>query len=201
MYEFLNKDDMVILFVIHLLFSFYASYWVLEKISFVPETAGGAVFAFLFFYTMFWLVLSVFHRRYFTLVIQLMRLLRYFIKEFVRSNVRLTKEIITPRINIQPAVVKVPLTLQSDMDVMILTNISNLTPGTLIVGISEDKRYLFVHTIYLEGGSLSSFKYHMQEGFEKKLLQITALSKDVKIPRAASKMSDKSKEINKTKKR
>ncbi|MGK9118785.1 MULTISPECIES: Na+/H+ antiporter subunit E [Sphingobacteriaceae] len=192
---------MFILFIIHLLASFYASYWILEKITFVPETAGGALLAFLFSYTVFWGLLSVFQRRYFKLVIQLMYLLKYFIKEFIRSNVRLTKEIITPRINLRPAVVKVPLSLHSDMEIMILTNIANLTPGTLIVGISDDKRYFFVHTIYLEGGSLPSFKQYMQEGFEKRLLQIAALSKGVNTIQTSGKGDNEvMKKINKTKK-
>lgn len=168
---------MLILFVLHLLASFYVSYWILEAIAFVPETAGGAILSFFLSFTLCWLVLSIFIRSYFKLIIRLMHLLKYFVTEFMRSNVRLTKEIITPKINLRPAVVKVPLSLRSDMEIMILTNISNLTPGTLIVGLSADKRYFFVHTIYLEGGSLENFKDYMRKGFEKKILEVVAYSK------------------------
>ncbi|WP_134089343.1 Na+/H+ antiporter subunit E [Olivibacter sp. XZL3] len=167
---------MRILFVIHLLASFYASYWILEKVSFASDTAGSAVVAFFLSFTVIWFLLSVFRRRYFKLVIQLMRLFKFFIKDFIRANVRLTKEIVTPKINLQPAVVKVPLSLHSDTSIMVLTNMSNLTPGTLVVGVSDDKRYLFVHTIYLNGGTLEGFKSYMKEGLEKRLLDVTALS-------------------------
>lgn len=97
----------------------------------------------------------------------------YFSKEFIHSNIKLTKEILTPGLDLTPAVVKVPLTLKSDFGIMTLSNISNLTPGTLVLGVSDDKKFLYVHTLYLEGGSVDAFKKTIKDGFEKRLLELT----------------------------
>ena len=178
---------MIILGIIHLLVSFYSCYWILTLVPFLPETAGGAVIAFALSFTFFWLICSLFNKRYFKLIIHIMNLCRYFVKEFIRSNIKLTREIITPKINLHPAVVKVPLRIHTDVGIMLLTNISNLTPGTLVIGISDDKRYLFVHTIYLEAGSVEAFKKYMKDGFEKRLLNmayISSSSVDISTPGA-----------------
>jgi len=182
---------MIILFSIHLLASICLCYWILELVPFVPETAGGAIIAFFFSITLLWLICYLFNKRYFKLVVQIMYLCKYFVKEFIRSNIRLTKEIITPKINLHPAVVKVPLHLRTDVGVMVLTNISNLTPGTLVVGISDDRKHLFVHTIYLEGGTLETFKTYMSDGLEKRLLNISSLlSGEVEIQTSGDGDSD-----------
>lgn len=190
---------MVILFVIHLFGSFYLCYLALEYVSFVPETAGGAIFSFLGSFTLCWLLSGLFARRYFLLIIQIMRLAMYFLKELVRSNLKLINEIITPSIHLHPAIVKVPLRISSDTGIMVLANIANLTPGTLILGVSEDKKYMFVHTIYLEGGSVEAFKKYISDGFEERILAIAALTRDVSKPLEERK--DGGNETNKSERR
>lgn len=169
---------MIILFILHLFGSFYLCYLALEYVSSVPETAGGAILSFLSSFILCWLLSGLFIRRYFILIIQIMRLAAYFLKELVRSNVKLINEIITPNIHLHPAIVKVPLRISGDTEIMVLANIANLTPGTLILGVSEDKKHMFVHTIYLEGGSVEAFKSYIRDGFEERILAISALTAD-----------------------
>ncbi|QNL49087.1 Na+/H+ antiporter subunit E [Olivibacter sp. SDN3] len=160
------------LFVIHLLLSFYLCSLAIDHIHFVPETAGGTIIAFLAIFISLWLTSYLWHRKYFRRISRLLTLSAFFVKEFIHSNIKLTKEILTPGFELTPAVVKVPLTIRSDGAITALANITNLTPGTLIVGISEDKRYLYVHTLYLDGGSREAFKAIIKNGFESRIIAV-----------------------------
>lgn len=162
-----------LIFIFHILLSFFFCSYALDHVYFLPETAGGSIIAFLFFFLVGWLISFVIHRSYFRRIISLFMLAAYFSKEFIHSNIKLTKEILTPGLDLTPAVVKVPLTLKSDFGIMTLSNISNLTPGTLVLGVSDDKKFLYVHTLYLEGGSVDAFKKTIKDGFEKRLLELT----------------------------
>jgi multicomponent Na+:H+ antiporter subunit E len=163
----------IVIFSAHILLSFWLCSYALDHIDFLPETAGGSILAFSIFFLSLWLLSYPFSKAYFRRIVNLIRLCLFFSREFIRSNVKLTKEILTPGLTLTPAVVKFPLRLKSDFGIMTLANISNLTPGTLILGISDDKKYLYVHTLYLEGGSVEAFKKGIQDGFEERLLQLT----------------------------
>lgn len=160
------------LFVIHLLLSFYLCSLAIDHIHFVPETAGGTIITFIVIFMGLWLTSYLWYRKYFKKIARLLTLSAFFVKEFIQSNIRLTREILTPGFKLTPAVVKVPLTIESDGAITALANISNLTPGTLIVGISDDKRYLYVHTLYLDGGSREAFKEIIKNGFERRIIAV-----------------------------
>lgn len=159
-------------FLIHVLLSFGLCSLAMDYISFVPETAGGALLSFVLAFALLWLLSWLVSKDYFRWIIQLFSLCRYFVREFFRSNYILSREIITPGLSLSPAVVKIPLDIHSDYGLMALASISNLTPGTLVLGISEDRKYLFLHTLYLEGGSIEAFKEGYKSGFEQRLIQL-----------------------------
>lgn len=159
-------------FLIHVLLSFGLCSLAIDYISFVPETAGGALLSFLLSFALVWLLSYLVSKDYFRWTIHLFFLCRYFVMEFFRSNYILSREIITPGLSLSPAVVKIPLDTHSDYGIMALVSISNLTPGTLVLGVTEDRKYLFLHTLYLEGGSVGAFKEIYKSGFEKRLIKL-----------------------------
>ncbi|WP_084163810.1 Na+/H+ antiporter subunit E [Olivibacter sitiensis] len=161
-------------FLIHMLLGFGLCSLAMNYIPFVPETAGGALLSFLTAFVAVWLLSYLVAKDYFYWFIQLFFLCKYFVKEFFRSNYILSREIMTPGLSLTPAVVKIPLEIHTDYGLMALVSISNLTPGTLVLGISEDRKYLFLHTLYLEGGSVEAFKMGYKAGFEKRLIKLLA---------------------------
>ncbi|MNE92284.1 Na(+)/H(+) antiporter subunit E [compost metagenome] len=46
----------------------------------------------------------------------------------------------------------------------------SLTPGTLILDVSEDKKSLFIHVMYMK--DRETFIAQIKNGFEKRLLEI-----------------------------
>jgi len=80
----------------------------------------------------------------------LARLVGYVLISAVRSNVLLTRQILTPRRRIPAAVIGVPLPVCSDELVTLISNLLAVTPGTLPLELRDEPRQLFVHVLQLE---------------------------------------------------
>lgn len=72
-----------------------------------------------------------------------------FIKELALSAVAVGWLVIRPdmRRRLSPALVKFPLTVTSDAEITLLANLITLTPGTLSVDVSDDRKTLLVHAL------------------------------------------------------
>ncbi len=75
-------------------------------------------------------------------------LMLLFIYELVVSGFRVAWDVIAPGSKIVPGVVEVPLDLESDVEITLLANLISLTPGTLSLDVSDDRRTLYVHSMY-----------------------------------------------------
>jgi multicomponent Na+:H+ antiporter subunit E len=78
------------------------------------------------------------------------RFLFFFFWELFQANLRLTYDILTPKHRMKPGVVEVPLELTGDTEITILGATITLTPGTLCLEVSEDRRFMYVHGMYIE---------------------------------------------------
>jgi multicomponent Na+:H+ antiporter subunit E len=70
-----------------------------------------------------------------------------------------------------PGIVSVPLDVTTDLEITILANVISLTPGTLSLDVSDDRKVLYVHSMYIK--DREDFIRSIKNGFEKKLLNIT----------------------------
>lgn len=100
---------------------------------------------------------------------KVIRLAGYVILDLVRSNLRVAYDVLTPRYHMRPGVVGVPLDARSDAEITVLANLITLTPGTLSLDVSTDRRVLYVHVMYLddEGEALAGIKE-----LERRLLEV-----------------------------
>ncbi len=95
----------------------------------------------------------------------------FILGELLLANLRVAYMVLSPRLRIRPAVVAIPLEATSDLEISLLANLITLTPGTLYLDISDDRKTMFVHTIYLE--DVDQFRDDIKQGFERRLLEIT----------------------------
>jgi len=65
----------------------------------------------------------------------------------------------------------VPLTVQSDAGITLLSNLITLTPGTLTLEVAKDRSQLFVHVMNV--GDVAAFRRSIQTGFERRILELT----------------------------
>ena len=74
----------------------------------------------------------------------------FFLKELVRSNIRVAWDVLTPTDYMMPGVIAVPLEARTEGEITLLANMISLTPGTLSLDVSTDRNVLYIHVMYLE---------------------------------------------------
>jgi multicomponent Na+:H+ antiporter subunit E len=97
------------------------------------------------------------------------RLALYFAWELVVANLRVAYDVATPHYRMRPGVVGIPLDATTDLEITLLANLITLTPGTLSLDVSEDRRTLYVHAMYVP--DRDRFVRSIKDGFERRLLE------------------------------
>jgi multicomponent Na+:H+ antiporter subunit E len=122
-------------------------------------------------YLVLWLVQGVVGpSNYFKKVPQIISFVLFFVWALIRANLRVAYEVITLAHTMRPGVVAVPLELQTDAAITLLANLITLTPGTLSLDVSADRRVLYVHTMYLD--DVEQFRREIKEGFERRVIEV-----------------------------
>ena len=130
------------------------------------------LFGFLLGFFILWVMnLNEGDQRYFNRVPKTLGLLFYFIYEMLVANLQVAYDVITPNYFFKPGIVRYPLEATSDLEINLLSTMISLTPGTLILDISEDKKSIFIHVMYLK--NKEKFISQIKNGFERRLLEIT----------------------------
>ncbi|MDJ0931791.1 Na+/H+ antiporter subunit E [Breoghania sp.] len=107
---------------------------------------------------------------YFRRVGRVASLAGLFFYELVLSACRVAKIVLTPDISyLRPSILAYPLTVDRDFEITLLANLITLTPGTLSVDVSQDRKVLYVHA--LNAPDPQSVIDEIHEGFERKILE------------------------------
>jgi multicomponent Na+:H+ antiporter subunit E len=94
-------------------------------------------------------------------------LARFFAWELLLANVRVAADVLRPRTEIQPAVVAIPLDVTTDGEILLLSMLINITPGSVTIDLSEDRRTLYVHVMHMT--SAQATRREIKEGFERRI--------------------------------
>lgn len=94
----------------------------------------------------------------------------YFVKELIIANLKVAYDIITPKDHMTPGIVAIPLDAKTDMEITLLANLITLTPGSLSLDISNDKKILYVHSLFIDDPD--KFRMEIKNGLERKLLEV-----------------------------
>jgi multicomponent Na+:H+ antiporter subunit E len=111
------------------------------------------------------------NRAYFVFIPRLIGFVLYFLYELLKANLQVAYEVMTPQFTMKPGIIQVPLDASSDLEITLLANLITLTPGTLSLDVSTDKKVLYVHAMYVT--DKDSFIKSIKNGFEKRILQLT----------------------------
>lgn len=95
-----------------------------------------------------------------------------FLKELFMSAIRVARLVIRPdlKAHLRPAIVAYPLRVKRDAEITLLANMITLTPGTLSIDVSEDRRFLYIHTIVLT--DREAFIAEIRDGFEARVIEV-----------------------------
>jgi multicomponent Na+:H+ antiporter subunit E len=109
-------------------------------------------------------------RKYFTILPKLFSFFLFMSWEIIKANLVTVKESLYAKSKLEPAVVKIPLSVESDLEITILAIMVSVTPGTLVMDISDDKKVMYVHVMHV--GNKKDFIDEVKNKFEKRLLEI-----------------------------
>lgn len=110
-------------------------------------------------------------RFYLYRVYAVVRLLFIFIKELISANISVVKIVLKPKLNNTPGIFAYPTKLEKDWEITTLSNLITLTPGTLVVDISEDKKILFVHAVDMN--DVQDEIKAIQTSFESAIMEVS----------------------------
>ena len=87
------------------------------------------------------------------------------------SSIQVLRIVLRPNMNLKPAIFELETELTEDWEITLLSALITLTPGTLVVGISNDQKRLFIHALDFEDidNAVSSIK----DTFERAILEVS----------------------------
>lgn len=109
-------------------------------------------------------------QRYFYRVPKILAFALYFIYQVIKANVQVAYDVMTPNYFFRPGVVRFPMNAKTDFEINILSMFISLTPGTLILDVSEDRKAIYIHVMYLTDPE--KFINGLRTGVERRLLEV-----------------------------
>jgi multisubunit Na+/H+ antiporter MnhE subunit len=94
----------------------------------------------------------------------------FYLYKLVESNLIIAYDILTPKMRGNPVFLRVPLFLESNLGLLLFSNLISMTPGTLSIDIDENRKILLVHVLYSKGED------KMQEEFKRLQKKISRLA-------------------------
>ena len=153
----------------HLLLNIFLTFiWVALTGALTPVNFG---FGFILGFFILWIKERTNEdKRYFFRVPKIIGFIFFYFFEMLKANLQVAYDVITPHYFMKPGIVGLPLDAKTDFEITMLSNMISLTPGTLVVDLSTDRKVMFVHVMYLK--SREDFIKTTKQGLEKKLLEI-----------------------------
>lgn len=73
-----------------------------------------------------------------------------FLWEVLKANLRVAWDVVTPQKFRKLGIVAIPLEVTTDTEIALLANLITLTPGSLCLDVSADRRTLYVHEMFVD---------------------------------------------------
>ncbi|WNS74783.1 Na+/H+ antiporter subunit E [Bacillus sp. DTU_2020_1000418_1_SI_GHA_SEK_038] len=143
--------------------------WMFFTVSYEPVTfLKGYLFGIVIIFSF----RRFFQSRFYLLrVYAVIKLTLIFIRELILSNISVVKLVLKPKLNIRPGIFALPIILEKDWEITILANLITLTPGTLVVDISEDNKLLYIHAVDID--DVEDAIVSIKDSFEKAILEVS----------------------------
>lgn len=135
-------------------------------------TAGTFVIGYLIGILLIFLMRRYFKEKFYLVwVWAAIKLTVIFFRELALSNITVLRIVLKPKMDIEPVIFAFPTDLRQDWEITLLSNLITLTPGTLVVHVSDDQRTLYIHAIDVDDvdDEINSIK----RSFEKTIKEVS----------------------------
>ncbi len=110
-------------------------------------------------------------RFYLRRVIKIIDLILLFIKELIISSLSVMKNILTPKLEITPGIFTYKTSLKGEWEVTTLALLLTLTPGSVVMEVSEEGDLFYIHAMDIEQSKEEVIRSIGK--FEKAILEVT----------------------------
>lgn len=134
---------MAVQLVLNIIIAFF---WLLVTDSY---TLNNLVLGFIFGLILVYLLHRVLPGNFYLLkVYRIIKLIFIFLIELIKANLDVLKIILKRNIDNTPGFFVYNTDLKTDWQIVLLSNLITLTPGTVVLGISDDRTKIYIHSIH-----------------------------------------------------
>lgn len=98
-------------------------------------------------------------------------LLILFLKELLLSNITLIKQVLRPKMDMQPGIFALSTELEGNWEITALALLITLTPGTLALEVSTNNDILYIHAMDISNADEAIAQ--IQNTFERAIMEVT----------------------------
>ena len=110
-------------------------------------------------------------RFYLVRVWAVIKLCFLFIKELILANISVLKVILKPKLDMKPGIFALETQLKQPWEITLLANLITLTPGTLVINVSDDNKTLYIHAMDIH--DVQSEIDAIKNSFEKAIMEVS----------------------------
>ena len=107
---------------------------------------------------------------YFRRIDRVLRFAVFYVWELILANFRVAYDVMTPTHRMRPGVVAIPLDAKTDAEITLLANLITLTPGSVSLDVSSDRRFLYFHAMYID--DVEEFRQSIKDTIERRVLEV-----------------------------
>ncbi len=131
-------------------------------------TLANLLIGFAVGYLTLWVMQPLFPAsRYCQKFVGVSKLALFFLWELLVSSVKVAWSVVIPLKHSKPGIISVPLDVQTDTEITVLGNLISLTPGSLSLDVSDDRKHLIVHAMFIENPD--DFRREIKRGMEHRV--------------------------------
>jgi len=87
---------------------------------------------------------------YYLRAYRVVKLALFFLYDLFVSSLQVAYDVLTPTDYSNPAILRMPLDVKSDIEILLVTNLISLTPGSLSLDVTPDRKTLIVHVMFAD---------------------------------------------------
>lgn len=94
----------------------------------------------------------------------------FYVGELLSSTLSVMRALFRNQSTLRPGIIAYELEARTDLEIVLLNSLLSLTPGTLGVGLSENRKTLYVHVIDVPDAD--AMRLQIRTGLERRLLEV-----------------------------
>lgn len=98
------------------------------------------------------------------------KFIAFFFAELIIANLRVAWDVLTPTAYRMPGIVGIPLEAETDAEITLLALVITLTPGSLTLDVSDDRKTLYIHSMFVDDPD--RVRKEIKSGFERRVLEL-----------------------------